>query len=129
MSIENSNLNKAEVVSESYSIKSSLEYSANSPLWQRVPTKDEEGQYLSDFMMIIPSLKTATPEQRKQTINNITQVLAKYANTVVFADLNMKMSLLWISVRPTKGMIVEISSAIMELIPAAKIISERSVSS
>ena len=72
----------------------SLEYSANTPLWSRVPTKDENGVYLGDFMMVITGLKKASSEHRKKTINSITQVLAKYSDVVVFADLNMKMSLL-----------------------------------
>ncbi len=106
-------------------LKESLEYSANTPLWKRVPTKDETGQYLGDFMMIIPGLKKASPEKRKHILNNLTQVLARYADTVVFADLNMKMSLLWVSIKPKKGMMIEIPSAIMALIPESKLISDR----
>jgi hypothetical protein len=90
-----------------------------------VPTKDESGRYLGDFMMIIKGLKKATPEHRKKTINRLTRVLAKYSDVVVFADLNMKMSLLWVSVKPIKGMLIEIPSAIIESIPEAKLVSER----
>jgi len=43
-----------------------------------VPTKDENGVYLGDFMMMITGLKKASSEHRKKTINSITQVLAKY---------------------------------------------------
>ena len=106
-------------------LKSTLEYSANTPLWQRVPTRDESGQYLGDFMMIIPGLKKASPEHRKKTLNALTKVLASYADIVVFADLNMKMSLLWVSIKPVKGMMIEIPTAIIKVVPEAKLISDR----
>ncbi len=106
-------------------LKTSLEISTNSPLWQRVPTKDDDGKYLGDFMMVITGLKKATSEHRKRTINSLTQVLAQYSDTVVFADLNMKMSLLWVSIKPVKGMMIEIPAAIIQSVPEAKLISDR----
>lgn len=110
---------------KSSDLKPSLEYSANTPLWSRVPTKDESGRYLGDFMMIITGLKKASPDHRKKTINNLTRVLAQYSDAVVFADLNMKISLLWVSVKPIKGMLAEIPSAIIASVPEAKLVSER----
>ena len=107
-------------------LQQSLEYSANTPLWQRVPTRDESGKYLIDFMMVFPGLKKTSSEKRKQTLNTITQILSEYADIVVFADLNLKMSLLWVSLKPKRGMIIEIPAAIMKQIPEAKIISDRS---
>ena len=76
-------------------------------------------------MMIITGLKKATPDHRRKTINNLTQVLAQYSDAIVFADLNMKMSLLWVSVKPIKGMLAEIPSAIIASIPEAKLVSDR----
>ena len=45
--------------SSNKTLKSTLGYTANTPLWSRVPTKDESDQYLGDFMMIIKELKKA----------------------------------------------------------------------
>ena len=75
--------------------------------------------------MIIPKLKTASSEHRKNTLDALNCVLNRYQDTVVFADLNLKMNLLWVSVRPVKGIILEISSAIIESVPEAKLISDR----
>ena len=47
------------------------ELSAAEPLWSHVPTSDNEGQRLSDFMMLIPKL-------RKQPQHHIKHVLNKY---------------------------------------------------
>lgn len=107
------------------SLKPTLEYSANTPLWSRVPTKDESGQYLGDFMMVITGLKKSSSNHRKLTINSLAQVLAKYSDVVVFADLNMKMSLLWVSIKPVSGMMIEIPTEIIKLVPEAKLVSER----
>lgn len=114
---------------KSDTLKNTLELNPNQPLWQRVPTKDESGKYLGDFMMVIPKLKNASSEHRKRTLDAINAVLHRYQDTVVFADLNLKINLLWVSVKPVNGIIMEISSAIIESVPEAKLISDRPPSS
>jgi len=106
-------------------LRRTLELSPNTPLWQRVPTKDESGKYLGDFMMVIPKLKTASSEHRKRTLDAINLVLNRYQDTVVFADLNLKMNLLWVSIKPVQGVFTEITAAIIESVPEAKLISDR----
>lgn len=106
-------------------LRHTLELSPNTPLWQRVPTKDESGKYLGDFMMIIPKLKTANAEHRKKTLDALNLVLTSYQDVIVFADLNMKMNLLWVSIKPKQGMFAEIPAAIIDSVPEAKLISER----
>lgn len=110
---------------QSDNLRSSLQHEPNTPLWQRVPTKDESGEYLGDFMMIIPGLKNKSPETRKNTLNTLAAVLEYYKDAIVFADLNMKINLLWISIKPIKGMMTEIPAAIIASVPEAKLISDR----
>lgn len=110
---------------KSESLKKTLEITPNTPLWQRVPTKDESGKYLGDFMMIIPKLKTVSADQQSQVLDKLNAVLHRYQDSVVFADLNLKMNLLWVSVKPMNGIIIEISTAIIEAVPEAKLISDR----
>ena len=110
---------------EAGDISHTLGCEPNSPLWKRVPTKDESGKYLGDFMMIIPRLKNRSPETRKKILNRLALVLERHKDTVVFADLNMKMNLLWVSIRPVKGMMIEIPTAIIASVPEAKLVSER----
>ena len=106
-------------------LKQTLELKANSPLWKRVPTKDEDGNYLGDFMIMIPRLKTAPSNHQKQTLDKLNDVLHRYQEVVVFAELNLKMNLLWISVRPVKGVMLDIITAIIDSVPEAKLISDR----
>jgi len=41
----------------------------------------------------------------------------------VFADLNLKLNLLWISLRPRQGAIAEISAAIRIWVPEAMLVA------
>ena len=101
-----------------------LEVEPGQPLWKRVPTKDEQGNYLSDFMIIIPKLNKQGKHTISQTINRIGQVLQYYEEAVAFADLNMKTNVLWISFKPAQAMCIEISSAIITRVPGAKLVGE-----
>lgn len=106
-------------------LKHTLELAPSTPLWQRVPTRDETGKSFLDFQIIIPKLKAAAPAHQKKTLDTLNAVLTRYQETVVFADLNLKMNLLWVSIKPVKGVIWEIINAILESVPEAKLISDR----
>ena len=110
---------------KSDSLKHTLELEPSTPLWQRVPTRDDAGKSFLDFQIIIPKLKVAAPDYQKKTLDTLSAVLIRYQDTVVFADLNLKMNLLWVSIKPVKGMIWEIINAILESVPEAKLISDR----
>ena len=94
------------------------------PLWKRVPTRDEHGQLLSDFMMLIPGLKSFSQSKLNHTLRQLENILQHYASFVVFADLNLKLSVLWVSVRPMPGICAEIPAAIHACIPEAKLVAQ-----
>src|SRR5690606_2084967 len=87
------------------------------PLWRRVPTRDEHGQLLSDFMMIIPGLRTRPPQSISRVVAGIQEVLLQYRSVVVFADLNLRLNVLWVSVRPRPGICLELPAAIVLRVP------------
>ncbi|MGD8407851.1 MAG: hypothetical protein PVG50_00660 [Thiohalophilus sp.] len=95
------------------------------PLYNRVPTRDENGQYLSDFMMIIPGLRQRAAPIRQAVIRQIEHVLQLYRRTVVFADLNMKTNVLWVSVKPVPGICLELPAVIKFHVPEALLVSHR----
>ncbi len=107
-----------------FSLINTLDIEPSQPLWKRVPTKDENGSYLSDFMMLIPKLNKQGKGYIGSTINRIGQVLHYYEDIVVFADLNMKMNVLWVSLKPVQGMCLEIPAAIKIHVPEAKLVGE-----
>lgn len=94
------------------------------PLHEIVPTRDENGKPLSDFMMIIPKLKHQSEDYIQSTLNQLDKVLNYYKETIIFVDLNMKMNLLWVSIKPTPGLILEIAAAIKTQVPEALLVAD-----
>lgn len=95
------------------------------PLWRRAPTRDEEGRPLCDFMMLIPQLKRQTAGYQQDVMARINRVLLSYQSSVVFADLNLRLNLLWVSVRPRRGLCLELPAAVKLLVPEALLVAPR----
>lgn len=93
------------------------------PLRLRVPTCDEHGKALSDFMMLIPGLRDKPKHMIDATLRNVHITLANFRHAVVFAEFNLKLNLLWVSIRPIDGIRFEIAGAIQEHVPEAKLVS------
>jgi len=93
------------------------------PLWQRVPTKDAKGRPLGDFMMLIPRFNRWPSIKQTSAIQAIEQELARFSERVVFADFNTKLNLLWISLRPEKGVMMALAGAVQARVPEAVLIA------
>jgi hypothetical protein len=92
------------------------------PLWQVVPTRDSFGRRLTDFMMLIPRLRSRPQAEIERVSRDIQAVLALHQD-VVFADLNLKLNLLWVSLRPRPGAISELVAAIRMRVPEAVLVA------
>lgn len=92
------------------------------PLWQLAPTRDSSGARLSDFMMLIPRLRNRPHAEIERTSRDIQAVLALHQD-VVFADLNLRLNLLWVSLRPRQGAISELVAAIRLRVPEAVLVA------
>ena len=86
-------------------LRGDIDVAPSEPLWKRVPTRGEDGRPLSDFMMLIPRLRERSRDEFLATVERIQQVFDHYSHAVVFADLNTRLNLLWVSVRPIPGII------------------------
>jgi hypothetical protein len=98
--------------------------SAAKPLWSHVPTRDNDGTRLSDFMMLIPRLRLKPQHQLQAILEQIQEVLEYYQHAVVFADLNLKLNVLWVSVRPVPGICLELPAAIHAKVPDARLVAQ-----
>jgi len=96
---------------------------ASEPLRERAPVLDENGRPLSDFMVLIPGLRKKSQARIQQTMKDIHCILARFGDTVVFAELNLKLNLLWVSIRPVAGIRFEITEALRSSIPDARLVS------
>ena len=92
------------------------------PLWQLAPTHDPGGRLLTDFMMLIPRLRTRPAHEIERASRDIHAVLSLHQD-VVFADLNLKLNLLWVSLRPRPGAISELVAAIRLRVPDAVLVA------
>ena len=95
------------------------------PLWQRVPTRDADGRYLSDFMMLIPKIGSWPDGRRQRVYLELEQVFNRFDDSVVFADLNLKLNLLWVSMRPGNGGCLTLAAAVKERIPEAVLVASQ----
>ncbi|VAW74641.1 hypothetical protein MNBD_GAMMA15-2165 [hydrothermal vent metagenome] len=96
---------------------------ASEPLRKRAPAVDENGKALADFMVVIPGLREKSKLRIQQTMKDIQRVLTGYGDTIVFAELNLKLNLLWVSLRPVNGISFEITEALRLVIPNARLVS------
>ncbi|OGI57785.1 MAG: hypothetical protein A2V58_00715 [Candidatus Muproteobacteria bacterium RBG_19FT_COMBO_61_10] len=96
----------------------------NQPLYKRVPARDEYGRMLSDFMVILPGLRERPGHEFAETLACLQAVLASFSE-VVFVDLNVPLNLLWVSVRPRPGVILQLFSAVKLYLPEARLVGHR----
>src|SRR5574340_1848503 len=92
------------------------------PLWQIAPTRDLAGKRLTDFMMLIPRLRSRPHVEIERASRESQDVLALHQD-VVFSDLNLKLNLLWVSLRPRQGAISELAAAIRLRVPEAVLVA------
>lgn len=91
------------------------------PLYKRLPTHDENGKFLSDFMILIPGLKNLSQARFKRRLAALHSLLGGH-DDVVFADLNTPLNLLWVSVKARHGVIRELAAEIRLCIPEARLV-------
>ncbi len=92
------------------------------PLWKLAPTRDESGKLLCDFMVLIPRLKMQQPAYIGRAQSWIAGVLNRHQE-VVFANMDLKLNLLWVSHRYRAGLMLEIVSAIRQQFPEAVLVA------
>lgn len=98
-------------------------YVAPSPLWSRAPVRDAQGRPYIDFMMLIPGLKSADAALVESYMFRIRHCLEGFGNAVVYLDLNIKLSLLWVSAKPVPGISRLMVQAILREIPHARVVA------
>ena len=106
-------------------LKRSSNLSPAEPLWKRAPTRDDEGRPLSDFMMILPHLSQQPDQRVKRKLQVIEMVLGQYQDAVIFAEVNLKLNTLWVTVKPVPGICLELAAAIKVQIPEALLVAQK----
>jgi hypothetical protein len=107
---------------EGSSLKAGLEIQPGLPLWKVVPTRDDQGERLCDFMMFIPQLRTRQKLYIRHAQTHIAEVLSRYGE-VVFANINLELNVLWVSYRYRQGLMLEIVNLIRARVPEAVLVA------
>lgn len=92
------------------------------PLHKRVPSHDEHGRTLTDFMILLPGLRDRPPASIEELVTRIQLVFAHHADNIRFAELNIRLNLLWVSVKPVTGIRFEIATALRSIFPDARLV-------
>ncbi len=99
-----------------------VDIAGHEPLYRRVPTRDENGRLLSDFMVLIPGLRDWPRGKFTEVLAGMQGILAGFEE-VVFADLNVPLNLLWVSVKAKPGIISEVAGSLQQYVPEARLVS------
>ena len=99
-------------------------YPGAEPMWKVIPTRDENGKLLSDFMMLIPSLRDQTPLSIQAILNTLANVLTQHRH-VRFVNVNVALNLLWVSHLSLPGAGLEIAGHIQDSVPEALLIAQK----
>ncbi len=91
------------------------------PLHQRVPTRAEDGSPYTDFMVLIPGIRELPEAEIAERISGLQAVLGRYRQ-VVFADLNVRLNLLWVTLVPERGLISDLMSALRQRVPEVRLV-------
>lgn len=91
------------------------------PLWRQVPVRDARGRPLSDFMLLLPGVR-GRRAQRELWAAQLQAVLGEFGERVAFADLNLRLGLLWVSVQAEPGLNAEVALAIQRRLPGARLV-------
>lgn len=99
------------------------QWSRGEPLWKRAPKRDAAGVPYTDFMMLAPGLKLRPEHEIASIVRRVQRVLESFACWVVFADFNLKINVLWVSLRHRPGVISEIVAALRAQAPEFKLVA------
>jgi hypothetical protein len=93
------------------------------PLWKLVPRRDEEGRLCTDFMMLAPGFKKKPAHERECVIGLVQGVLSCFDQWVIFADLNLTLNVLWVSLKYRPGIMAEVVAALRTQAPEFKLVA------
>lgn len=99
------------------------------PLWKLVPGRDSEGRPHTDFMLLAPGLNRRPSAEIEALAHVIRDELNRHAEWVVFADLNLKCNVLWVSLRHQPGIMARIVAALRARAPEFKLVGHQPVQS
>lgn len=98
-------------------------WGSGEPLWKVVPKRDGEGRAYTDFMMMAPGLKGRSRQEMAVIVQVIHGVLARFGDGVAFADFNVNIRVLWVSLQCRPGLMFQVVAALRGRVPELKLVA------
>lgn len=99
------------------------EWEAGQPLWKVVPKRDTSGRPYVDFMMLAPGLNRRPAAERHQVMVLVRGVLERFGDDIVFADFNLDINVLWVSLRCQPGLMTRVVCLLRAKVPMLRLVS------
>jgi hypothetical protein len=90
-------------------------------LWRYAPVRDAQGNALSDLMMLLPGLQ-GNGHLSRLMLEQLQDVLDGFGDRILFADLNIRLGILWVSVSAEPGLCADVAQAIRTRIEGARLV-------
>lgn len=91
-------------------------------MWRLAPTRQDDGRPVADFMMLVPGLGQRAPNERDRVSELIREACAGYGEQVVFADVNYRINVLWVSTEASPGLAGRVAEDIRRRVPEALLV-------
>ncbi len=92
------------------------------PLHQRAPTRASAGRPVSDLMLLLPGLRGGLEPVVSRVSAELSAILAGFGERVLFAELNLKLGLVWVTVPGEPGLCHEVAQAVRAQLPETRVI-------
>lgn len=92
------------------------------PLHERAPTHASAGRPVSDLMLLLPGLKWGLEPVTSRVAGELSAILGSFGDQVLFAELNLKLGLLWISVSAEPGLCHEVAQRVRSRLPETRVV-------
>lgn len=97
-------------------------YGPGGPLHRRAPTRASAGRPVSDLMLLFPGLKLGLEPVVSRVTAQLSAILADFGEQVLFAELNLKLGLLWVTVPGEPGLCHQVAQTVRAQLPETRVI-------
>jgi len=97
-------------------------YEPGGPLHRRAPTRTSSGRPVSDLMLLLPGLRQGLEPVVRRVTAELSAVLGSFGERVLFAELNLTLGLLWVSVQNEPGLCHEVAQTVRGRLPEVRVV-------
>lgn len=88
-----------------------------------MPTRDRDGRLLCDFMMLLPGFARRPASDQQALLERLDARLRQHCPPVVFVDCNLKLGVLWVSLRAEPWGWCRVAETVRDVLPEARLVS------